>query len=142
MVTADLMKFIQGSKIIDFNKVVNSDHRGFIINIDVKDYFSLNSSDYECANIVTLDSTKRSHRNKFKVKLKECVDQLQTEETANNLCNSRITGQEIDRIDDAIAFILNSARKCMEGIERRVPASKAKVHIKSTVLCHKSLKNQ
>ena len=88
----DLLDSIQGSKLVDFNKVVNSDHRGFIIDVDFNEYFSVDSSEYDNSNNVRLDSTKRSHKKKFKDKIEEYIEQLKLEEIINNLYNSRIIG--------------------------------------------------
>jgi len=49
MVTDSLMQAIIGSKLIDFNNIVNMDHRGFLVDIDIKEYFSVNSSTYNKA---------------------------------------------------------------------------------------------
>ena len=56
-----LMQAITGSKITDFNNIINMDHRGFLVDIDIKEYFSVNSSTYDNSTTVTLDPTKRSH---------------------------------------------------------------------------------
>jgi len=103
----DLLDSIQGSKLVDFHEV----------------------GEYESSDNVTLDSTKRSHKKKFKDKIKEYIDQLKLEDTINNLYNSRITGQEIDRLDDTITFVLNAAHKYIEENQRRIPASTAKVKV-------------
>ena len=82
-----------------------------MIDLDARDYFSIESSKYDQSDSVKLDPTKRSHRESFKEKLDECVDQLNLKETVNSMCNGSTTGQEIDRLDDTITLVLNTARK-------------------------------
>ena len=79
------MQVSQEGQITDFQVIVNTDHRGFVIDLDIKDYFSIERSKHDQSDNVKLDSTKRSHREKFKDKLDECVDQLQLEKTVNSM---------------------------------------------------------
>ena len=85
--------------------------------------FSIKSSEHDAADNVILKPTKRSHRTNFKDKLDEHFDQIKLEDTVNSLCNSLITAQEIDKLDNSIALVLNSARKCVKGLKRTIPAS-------------------
>ena len=139
MATNGLMQVMRGSKITDFQDAMNADHRGFVIGLDVKDYFSIESSKYDQSDNVKLDSTKRSHREHFKDKLYEHIDQLKLEETMNSMCNGSITGQEIDRLDETITFVLNAAKKCAEGVKRTTPSSLQKVRIRKTCLYYEVL---
>ena len=41
-----LVEEIQWWKLINFYKVINTDYRGFIIIINIKQYFAINSSEY------------------------------------------------------------------------------------------------
>ena len=88
-----------------------------------KRIFSIESSKYDQSDNVKLDPTKRVHREKIKDKLDGHVDQLKLEETVNSMCNGSIMGQEIDRLDDTITFVLNATRKCVEVSKRRVASS-------------------
>jgi len=128
--------------LVDFKEIINSDHRGFIIDIDINEYFAIVSSDYDYADNVILDPTKRSHREKFVQKLDEYIDQLDIEETVNRLCNSSITGKEIDRLDKSITFVLDSARKYVEGNTRTVLFTHKKMKIRTAMLYYKALKNK
>ena len=61
MVTDGLMQAITESKLIDFNKIINTDYRGFLVDIDIKEYFSVDSSIYDKAQHITLDLNRRSY---------------------------------------------------------------------------------
>ena len=79
--------------------------------------FSIKSSEHDAADNVILKPTKRSHRTNFKDKLDEHFDQIKLEDTVNSLCNSLITAQEIDKLDDSITFVLKLARKNAEAMK-------------------------
>jgi len=142
LATEGLLNIIRGSKLVDYKEIINSDHRGFIVNIDINDYFSIAPSDYDYVDNVILDPTKRSHRENFMQRLNEYIDQLDLEETVNRLCNSSITEKEIDRLDDSIVFVLDSARKYFEGNIRTVPLSSQKMKRRTVLLYYKALKNK
>ena len=74
MTTTNLLEVVQGSRMVDSKEITDSDHRGFIVDINVKEYFFIEHSKCEYANNATLDSTKRSHRQKFQVKLDEYIE--------------------------------------------------------------------
>ena len=61
------------------------------------------------------------------------------EEIANSMCNGSITGQEIDRLDETITFVINAARKYVEGVKRRTLSSRQKVKIRTTCVHWKAL---
>ena len=61
-----IMQVMQGSKIADFEDVINTHLGGFVIDLDVKECFSIESRKSDQTNDVKLDSTKRTHREKYK----------------------------------------------------------------------------
>ena len=46
--------------------MVSADHRGFMIDLDIKDYFLIESSNHDQSGNAKLDSSKRSHRENLK----------------------------------------------------------------------------
>ena len=69
-----LATYATSKGLVDFSNIVNSGHRCFIFDIDIKEYFSINASKYDTNNHVTLDPMKRSHRIKFVEKLDEYIN--------------------------------------------------------------------
>ena len=108
LATEEVLESLQDSLILDFKDIVDSDHRGFLFDLDVCQYFSVEASDYDTTDNVTLNPAKRSHRRKFLEKVDEYIDQLNLLETVTEKCNRSITGQELERIDETISFILDS----------------------------------
>ena len=52
-------------------------------------------------------------------------------ETVIKKCNRSVTGKELERIDQTISFVLESARKYVEGIRRNIPYSTEKVKLRA-----------
>ena len=55
----NLLEVVQVSKLVDFKEIVHSNHRGFMVDIDIKEYFYVEHSEYYYADNMALDSTKR-----------------------------------------------------------------------------------
>ena len=69
-----MLESLQGSLLLDFKDVVDSDHRGFIFDLDVYQYFSVEANEYDKTDNITLNPTKRSHRRKFQEKVNKYID--------------------------------------------------------------------
>ena len=87
LVTEEVLESLQGSLLLDFKDVVDSDHRGFIFDLDVYQYFSVEASEYDTTNNVTLNPTKRLYKQKFHEKVNEYIDQLNLMEIVTQKCN-------------------------------------------------------
>ena len=75
MATDRTMQATRRSIITDFQDKIKTDHMCFVIDLDAKEYFSIDSSKHDQSDNVKLDSTKITHRGKFKDKLDEHIDQ-------------------------------------------------------------------
>jgi len=74
-----LIEFVEGSLLVPNNEIVNTNHRAYIIDINLEDYFNEEFSYWNAINHVILDPAKRSHRIKFLVELENQLDQYQLE---------------------------------------------------------------
>ena len=45
--TESIVRVARGSKIVDFDKIIITEHRGFLIDINVNEYFNLSLSTYD-----------------------------------------------------------------------------------------------
>jgi len=71
--TEPILQATRGSKIIDFNEVIITDHRGFIFNVDINEYFEITASKYDKSESIKLNPTNKKHREKFKETLENYV---------------------------------------------------------------------
>ena len=90
--TEDILRVIQESILVDFKDIVDTDHRGFIFDLDIKEYFLVDASEYDKNDNITLDPTKWSHQCKFLEKVDKYIDQLKLVETVTEKCNRSVTG--------------------------------------------------
>ena len=83
-VSEGLIDFVEGSKLIPHNEIVWSNHRAYIIDINLEDYFNKEMSSWDNINYVNLDPAKKSHRLTFLVELEEQLDRHQIKSLIQN----------------------------------------------------------
>jgi len=118
---------------IDFNEIFPTNHRGFLFDLDYKQYFHMKPSTYDKSESRKLNSSNRKHRIAFKEKLEEYIEKMGLMEKATRICNNHVTIKELNMLDDAITYVLSAARKYIEGVQRNVPYSKVKQIKESTL---------
>ena len=89
------MNYIDGYKLLDYNDIVESDHKGYLIDVAIEDYFSDDIGEWDNINKVMLNPAYRSHREMFFKSLEEQLDIYLLE---NNLCCMEVSclNQEIE----------------------------------------------
>jgi len=128
-----LLRYVRGSRLVDFNKVVISDHIGFLLDIDYEKYFGIRASVY---------LSNRKHKAQFYTKLDKYIEQIELLEKTARICTNRVTVVDLNRLDDAIMYVLSAARRYVEGSKRNVPYSRQKQIKESTVKYLKVLLNK
>ena len=123
-VSEGLIEYVEGVKLVPHNEIVNSDHRAYIVDINIEDYFEDEFSYWNSINHVLLNPAKKSHREKFLEELEIQLDLHQIETLIENCPNP--TYQQIETIDEIITLVLNKATKKVEGQRRNVPYSARK----------------
>ena len=124
--TESVVRVARGSKIIDFDQVIITDHWGFLIDIDVNGYFNLPASTYDQSASRKLNPGNRIHRKQFQETLEEYINQTKLMEKITSICRGRVTIEEMNVLNELITYVLTAARKRVEGIIRNVPYLKNK----------------
>ena len=124
--TESVVRVARGSKIVDFDEIIIIDHQGFLIDIDVNEYFNLPASTYNRSASRKLNPGKRNHRIQFMEALENYINQTKLLEKIISICSGRVTSEEINVLDELITYVLTAARKKVEGIARNIPYSKTK----------------
>ena len=140
--TKSVLRVARGSKIVDFDEVILTDHRGFIFDLDVNEYFNLPASAYDKSESRKLNLGNRKHRKQFKETLQQYVTQTKLLEKTEEICRGYPTQDEMNVVDELITYVLNAARKRVEGIVRNVPYSKMKQIKWSSIKYVKALINK
>jgi hypothetical protein len=61
LASEEVLNQVRGSRLVDFNEVVISDYRGFLIDIDFEQYFEITVSVYDRSETRKLNPTNRKH---------------------------------------------------------------------------------
>ena len=140
--TEPILQATRGSKIIDFDEIIITDHRGFLFDVDVKEYFDINTSKYDKSETRKLNPANRRHRNEFKETLEQFIEQTKLGERTSTICNGKVTQHEMNVLDELITYVLSAARKKVEGVQRNIPYSITKQVKESKVKYIKGLINK
>ena len=73
-VSPGLIEVVEGCVLLEINNIVISDHRSYIIDLNLQRYFDKTFSEWDAINKSTLNPSRRLHREKF---IEILDDQLQ-----------------------------------------------------------------
>lgn len=52
------MEYIEGSKLVDYSEIVESDHRGYVIDVAMEEYFEVEFSQWDSIDRVMLNPSR------------------------------------------------------------------------------------
>ena len=64
--TETVLQYVSSSKIIDFDEIIPTDNRGFLININFEEYFNVKPSKYNKSESRKLNPNNRRHKRSSK----------------------------------------------------------------------------
>jgi len=131
--SAGVLEYIEGCMLLDYNDIFETDHRGYMVDVVLDEYFDLEFSSWDHINKIMLNLARRSYRKKF-VEILE--DQLNVYQLEDELEQMKITTsyEQLEHFDELITRILNTATKSVEGMKRNIPFSKEKEKRRAAVL--------
>ena len=114
--TSGILEFIDGCELLGYNEVVETDHRSYVIDISLEEYFNDEISEWDNINRVMLNPARRSHREKF---FQELENQLNIYNVENDLNRMEIScsHNEIEVVDEIMTRMLQVATKKVEGMK-------------------------
>ena len=71
-----ILLFVEGCRLHEINEILDTDHRRYVVDIDLKEYFDQEFSSWDQINKSLLDPGKRSHREKFKELIEKTLDSI------------------------------------------------------------------
>ena len=80
-----ILSFVEGCRLYEINEILDTNHRGYIIDIDLKEYFDQEFSSWNQINKSLLDPEKGSHREKFKELVEKMLDSIDIEGNLSKL---------------------------------------------------------
>jgi len=72
-------------------------------------------------NSLKLDSRQATYKKLFVEKVEEYIEKYKLKQTMERLCNENESRDQIEMIDKEISYILDKARRQVEGLSRGVP---------------------
>ena len=89
------MEIVNGCMLLDFEELIISNHRGFIVDLDLEEYFNTIPSYYDEVDYSKLDSSRKSHWIKFYDVLEVEIIKRNIDERINNITN-KTTKEELE----------------------------------------------
>ena len=86
-----------------------------------------------------LDSSRLFHRKQFVEEVENLIISMGIDNTINKLLVEKATREELKKIDNNIIYIINTVRKKIEGLIRKVPYSKMKFEKQTKLLYWKAI---
>ena len=124
---------------MESNEIIITDHRAYIININLQEYFNETFSRRNKINKRILNPSRRSYYEQFIEEIEELITQFNIEAMLDRVNHGNTLREELEIINKSITIILNEATKKIEGLSRNIPHSKTK-EIKRAQLIYWQLK--
>jgi len=133
-----IYEYIEGCRLVENNEIVHTDHRGYLVDVNLEEYFNDELSSWNAINKVIVNPSRRSHREKFTEIIEQQMDIYNMEEMIQDLKQNPIS-ERIEIVDEIITRIFQVARKKIEGMQQGIPYSKEKAKIKETMSVWKTI---
>ena len=80
VISYSLLEYVKSCKLVNFNKIMNSNYRWYLVDLNIVEYFRNSNSIYDDMNEIILNLSKRSHRKKFVKTIKHYIEIFKIEE--------------------------------------------------------------
>ena len=111
---SNLIQYVEGSKLLEINEVVNTDHHSYLINTNLEMYFDKEFSGWDKINKRMLDLNKRTHQKKFKEFTNELLDTIPIEDTIFEITRGDMIRETMEKVDQDTSFLLNKVKNRIE----------------------------
>ena len=122
---------------LSFEEIVFSDHRSYVIDVNLEEYFEDTFSSWDKIDKVLLNPSRKSHQEKFCKVIEEQLDMYQLENQIHRIAQCP-TKAAIECVDETITRTFNNARKKVEGMKRGILYSAEKARVRDTILYWKA----
>ena len=82
-----LLQYVDRCKVIDFYKILDIDYQGYIIDINLQEYFKVQKFQINQNDSSKLSSRRLIHCIRFKEKVKELIEAFNLQETMEKYCH-------------------------------------------------------
>ena len=142
LVSSRLVEVIDGCKLINFNKIISTDHRGFIVDIDLDEYFNMQHFCIDKIESSIINSRRAKYKAKFIETVNKCIEITGLEAIMNNYYNICASEDRLEQLDKEISYVIEKAWKVVEGPQCGVPFLHQKDNIRNKMLYWKARLNE
>ena len=94
-----LIDYVDGCKIIDFTEFIITNHRGFIVNFNLEEYFKVIQHKVDSFNGSELNSRKVIYKSKFCERAEELIESFDIKRIIDKECHVGASNEILDLID-------------------------------------------
>ena len=80
IISYDLLEHVKECKLVNYEEIIHSNCRGYLVDISIIEYFEYPNSCYDKINKITLNLFKRSYIKKFVQMIKDYMNRLKIED--------------------------------------------------------------
>ena len=136
-----MLRCIKGIELTECSEIVESDHRGYLTDVDFAEYFAEELVEGDLRKKRCLNPNRKTHREIFVKKCEELLDVFNIENELNEV-NEQFDGAKIEQIDKDITCIMRNARKKVEGPMKGLERSNQKRKLRAMVSYWKMIVRQ
>ena len=137
-VSHGMLEHIEGCRLLECKEIILTDHRSYLMYLNLEDYFQDQMSSWDEINKVMLNPSRKSHREKFVQSIEDQLEHLNLEAQMSKVFHHP-SNEQIEKIDETITSILNNATNSVEGMRRNIPFSPEKQKRRGAKLCWKDV---
>ena len=95
-VSTNLLEFIDECSIVNFNQIIITDHREFLVDVNLEDFFQVEQFEIEKKDNSRLNSRKSTHKAKFVEKVEEMIVETNLKEMIDEFCTSMASTDQLE----------------------------------------------
>ena len=132
LVSEGMLNVAEGIELIECNKIVDSDHFGYLTDLNLETYFEEEFNKEREIEYRSLNPKKRTHRKKFAEMCKELLNVIPIEHELEHIERHKDRAK-MEQLDKDITFVLQKARSKAEGERKGMQGCKEKMKKRAAV---------
>ena len=84
-----MLEFVEGSKLYETNNIINTNHRSYVIDLNIEQYFEVEIGSYDKIDQWLLNLNKRSYRERFQEYIEGLLNKFLIEVRLDHACTNQ-----------------------------------------------------
>jgi len=129
-----ILPYIRGCKLVNFHEIINTDHLGMIVDLDLNSYLDIKTAEFDKRENVKLDPCRKGHCKRFYEKAENLVELINLEQMMQDIEEDDAPLFPIEAIDKEFTYIFDTATRHACGKETNIIDSDMKLKLKTEQL--------